>query len=150
LAPQHLLALGTGANEITLAWTAGSSNELGYLIERSSDGINFAAQLSAAVDARSAVDSGLLANVTYYYRVRATNTVGSSEYSDIASATTVQATSAPAAPAALAAAAQSGNEYYRARCCCAGRIARATKQASRSNGRPTERALCRWPPWEPT
>src|SRR6185436_11825809 len=94
-------------------WTDISSNEVGYLIERSIDGANFT-QISV-VDANTvtAPDSGLLATVTYYYRVRGTNFAGVSDYSNVASVTAVAAVAPPQAPANLVAAADNGTDHYR-------------------------------------
>jgi len=40
-APANLLARALGPNDITLTWTDVATNELGYIIERSTDGIDF-------------------------------------------------------------------------------------------------------------
>jgi hypothetical protein len=112
-APLNLLALATGPAEITLSWTPGSANQRGFDIERSVDGLNFAPWLTAAANATTLVDSGLGPNVTYFYRVRATNTFGVSDFSNIASATTVAPTALPQAPAALVVRSDDGVNFYR-------------------------------------
>lgn len=112
-APLNLLARAGSATEIALFWTPGGTNELGFGIERSTDGVNFTEQLSAPAGSTNALDSGLMLGATYYYRVRATNASGVSRYSNIAAASTVAATEAPRAPAALVVRADDGVEFYR-------------------------------------
>jgi hypothetical protein len=76
------------ASTLDLSWRDNSNNESGFRVERSSDGSTFAqiAQLSAGV--RSYTNTGLASGMTYYYRVRAFNSAGSSNYSNMASAQT--------------------------------------------------------------
>ncbi len=86
-----------------MSWTSNSANETGFKIERKTGAGGTYAQI-ATVGAGVVVynDSGLVSNTTYFYRVRATNAIGDSAYSNEASATT-QLT-APAAPSGLSAA----------------------------------------------
>src|SRR6185503_4021417 len=111
--PPSLVAMPTSNSEIALTWTAGSANQEGFIVERSLDGANFTGLFTMPADATTAVDSNLTANVTYFYRVQATNSSGASDYSNIASATTVTPTSVPRAPLGLAASSENGGEYYR-------------------------------------
>lgn len=90
-----------------------STNEAGYIVERSLDGTDFTRFATNSVDATNALDSGLLVNTTYFYRVRAFNDLGESDPSNVASATTVFATSAPAAPIQLVVSADNAGEAYR-------------------------------------
>lgn len=85
---------------ISLAWTDNASNETGYQIERSSDGVSFAVLASVAANITTYANSGLPNNATYYYRVRAFNGAGNSGYSGVVSATTLQP-QPPAAPTGL-------------------------------------------------
>ena len=90
-APTNLTAAATSATGIALTWTDNSNNESAFLIERSSDGVNFTQIASVGVNVTSYGDSGLSSQSTYYYRVRATNsynTVSYSAYTNVASATT--------------------------------------------------------------
>jgi len=114
-APIHLLAVPTGPNEITLFWTAGSTNHLGFSLQRSTDGVNFTEIFSLPPEANNALDTALLANTTYFYRVRATNAFGPSGWSAVAGASTVLPTSAPRAPAGLAASTGDGLHFFRSR-----------------------------------
>lgn len=90
--PSDLVATATSSSSIRLSWTDRSSNEAGFRIERSTSattGFYWIATTKANVASYS--DSHLTAGTTYSYRVRATNSAGSSGYSNVASATTHQA-----------------------------------------------------------
>ena len=112
-APLDLVARALGTNQIALGWTDAATNELGFHLERSTDGTNFALLASLAANITNALDSSLLLNTTYFYRVRAFNSAGVSEYSGIASATTIAPTGVPRAPTDLLAHADNGVEFYR-------------------------------------
>jgi len=114
-APINLLAVPTGPNEITLFWTPGSTNQLGFSLERSTDGVNFTQIFALPPEANNALDTPLLANTTYFYRVRGTNAFGPSDWSALASASTVMPASAPRAPAGLVASAGDGLHFFRSR-----------------------------------
>jgi fibronectin type 3 domain-containing protein len=88
-APSNLNAVGIGASQISLTWQDNSSDESGFKVERSSDGINFSQIALVPTNGTAYADSGLQANTTYYYRVRATNSYGDSAYTNIASASTL-------------------------------------------------------------
>lgn len=86
--------LGVGAvttDSVHLTWADASSNEDGFTVEQSLDGVTFA-QVGAAPANVSAFDvGGLAAGTAYVFRVRAFNTAGVSGYSQPATATTLQA-----------------------------------------------------------
>ena len=86
--PSGLTAAGIGTNLIVLNWVDNSNSETGFKIERHDDGANptFAQIAQTGPGASSYVDSGLLTDGTVYtYRVRATNALGDSAYSNEAS-----------------------------------------------------------------
>jgi hypothetical protein len=90
-APTGLIATATGASTISLSWTDNSNNETSFLIERSSDGINFTQIGTVGVNVTTFTDQNLSYDETYYYRVRAANTfqtLSYSAYTNIANATT--------------------------------------------------------------
>jgi len=87
-APGGLTATATSSTQINLVWTDNSSNETGFLIERSPDNFTFTQIAATGPDATSYPDTGLASSTTYYYRVRASNSGGNSAYSMVASATT--------------------------------------------------------------
>lgn len=88
-APTLLTATAMSASSIALAWTDNATNETGYKIERSLDGVTFAQIDVVAPSTVAYTDTDLSANTLYYYRVRAFNADGNSAYSNIASATTL-------------------------------------------------------------
>jgi len=100
--PTGLAAKAISTSEIDLSWTNGSTNQTGVKIERSPDGVAYTQIAIAAATATSYADTGLIAAVTYYYRVRATNGTTDSTYTAVASATTLPL-SPPGSPAATAA-----------------------------------------------
>jgi spore germination protein YaaH len=93
LAPSNLTSNAASSSQIDLAWTDGSSDETGFVIERcpGSGCTDFAqvAQISANLTAFS--DTGLSSSSTYSYRVAAFNSGGNSAYSNSAAATTLAA-----------------------------------------------------------
>jgi regulation of enolase protein 1 (concanavalin A-like superfamily) len=95
-APSNLVATAASTSSITLKWSDNSSTETGYKIERSLNGGAFAQIFLTAANATTYSDTGLAAG-TYSYRVRGTNAVGDSAYSNTSSTATL-----PAAPTTLA------------------------------------------------
>ena len=91
---------------VNLSWTNQSNNELGFALERSSDGVSF--YLADTVGAGDANYSDLTVQPgnTYFYRVRAYNPGGSSGYANTVSVTTPTVT-LPSAPSSLKATALS-------------------------------------------
>jgi len=81
--------IGFNKTEIDLAWTDNSPNEDGFAIERKTGaGGVFVVIDSVGAGAAAFSNSGLNANATYFYRVRAFNAGGNSAYSNAASAKT--------------------------------------------------------------
>ncbi|HVT89054.1 MAG TPA: fibronectin type III domain-containing protein, partial [Tepidisphaeraceae bacterium] len=92
IAPTNLSAIALGAATIQLSWSDNSTNEDGFSIERSSDGINFTVVGAAGVNQNTFLDSALSSQSKYYYRVRAYNsfnTLSYSIYTNDANATTL-------------------------------------------------------------
>jgi inosine-uridine nucleoside N-ribohydrolase len=89
-APSNLSAIAISTNEIDLTWQRNANNEDGYEIERSTDGIDFdlIAFTMGAIRNNFTDNAGLSPCTTYNYRVRAYNTSGDSDFSNIANATT--------------------------------------------------------------
>jgi hypothetical protein len=90
-APSNLTATAAVADQINLGWTDNSSNESGFLVERSTDNVNFTQIASLGSNVTSYSDTGLTTGTTYYYRVRAYNSAGDSGYSNTANSVAVGA-----------------------------------------------------------
>jgi PKD repeat protein len=85
-APTNLTASSLSKGQITLSWTDNSTNEQLFRIERSlSASSGFAEIATVGVDVKTYTNKGLTSNQLYYYRVRASNSAGSSAYSNVAS-----------------------------------------------------------------
>jgi hypothetical protein len=87
-APTNLTAAAVSPVQINLSWTDNSSDEDGFQIQRSLTGVTWTPFTSVAANTTSYVNTGLTPLTTYYYRVRAYNDDGESDYSNVASATT--------------------------------------------------------------
>jgi subtilisin family serine protease len=88
-APSNLTASATSTSAILLQWTDNASNESSVVVERAtSSGGPFTQIALLGANATSYSSTGLTEGATYWYRVMATNTGGSSAYSNVASATT--------------------------------------------------------------
>ena len=80
--PSGLSGVPTGGT-VNLAWSDNSSIESGYVVERSSDGIQYNTIATLGPNSTSHADAGA-AGGTYRYRVRATHAAGNSSPSGIA------------------------------------------------------------------
>jgi len=92
-APSNLTATATrgffGAT-VNLTWSDNSTDETGFTIQRATDaaftnGLN---TTTVAANTTTRQQTFLPRGVTYYYRVRATNSVGPSEWSNVVQVTT--------------------------------------------------------------
>ena len=104
VAPSGLTATAVSAAQVNLSWADNSTNEDGFHVFRSTDGTKFTRAATVGPDVTTFEDTGRAASTTYYYRVQSYNAVGSSAYSNTASARTfAPATVRPAAPTGLVA-----------------------------------------------
>ncbi|WP_372872397.1 multicopper oxidase domain-containing protein [Shewanella sp.] len=87
-APSGLMATTLSASQIHLTWLDNSSDETGFVLERSGGDGNFAPLVNLAPDSVSHTDSGLMPATTYEYRLAAVNAAGSSAYSNEVRAST--------------------------------------------------------------
>jgi hypothetical protein len=86
-APSNLSATAVSSGEIDLSWTDNSDNETKFKIERSSDlGMTFTQIATVGANVTSYADTGITPLAVYSYRVRASNLVGDSDYSNTATA----------------------------------------------------------------
>jgi len=86
IAPSGLVAAPWSDSEVKLDWIDESSDETGFVIERSPDGEAWSELGTVLADITTAVDSGLPSGAVHYYRVRACNAVGYSEPTEPAGA----------------------------------------------------------------
>jgi titin len=89
-APGNLTATAASSARINLAWLDNSNNETGFKIERKLGAAGTYAQIATVgANVTSYSNTGLNANGTYFYRVRAYHVTGHSDYSNEANATTL-------------------------------------------------------------
>ncbi|MDO9535639.1 MAG: fibronectin type III domain-containing protein [Bacillota bacterium] len=105
-APLNLAAETVSTSQINLTWTDNSNNETGFRIERKISGGSYSQIAVVGANVKAYSDKNLSTNTTYYYRVRAYNSIGNSTYSNEASA----GTGVPAAPTQLTASAASSDK----------------------------------------
>ena len=78
--PSSLSAIHILRYKVELDWIAGGNNPIGFVVERK-DGVSGAFELIGVTDKRYFTDTdNILVNNTYYYRVRAYNSSGYSNY----------------------------------------------------------------------
>jgi Predicted peptidase len=102
--PTGLSANAVSSSRINLSWNDASNNETGFEITRAtSAGGPFLPRATVNANVNTFADTGLNASTQYWYRVRAVNFAGASNYSSTASATTQAPPPAPTAPSGLSA-----------------------------------------------
>src|SRR4029077_10439837 len=84
-APSGLTAVPRSPTQVDLGWFDNSVGETGQVLERSTDSAFTApTSISLAAGQQSYSDTGLAADTTYWYRVKAVNGATSSAYSNVA------------------------------------------------------------------
>jgi hypothetical protein len=95
-APSGLTATAISTSQINLTWTLNSTNQTSVIVERDvTSAFSSVASFTVTASATTFSDNSLAAGTTYYYRVKAVNSVGSSPYSNVSNATTPIASSVP-------------------------------------------------------
>ena len=89
VAPSNLTAKPVSNSRIDLAWIDNATNEIGFAIERKTSGGAYAEVAVLGVNVNRFSDSNLSANTVYFYRLRAYNAKGFSNYTNEANATTL-------------------------------------------------------------
>jgi len=102
LAPANLVVTDAGTDFIVLEWTDSSDNEESFSIEISADGGETWDLIGILeLDTTTARIAGLESGSTYQFRVYASNSVGDSDFSNIAEAATLPLPEVPAGPSDL-------------------------------------------------
>jgi hypothetical protein len=83
-APSALTARASKAR-IDLTWQDNSSNEAGFEVQRSTNGIDWTFLTTVDANVKTYRDSGVTAGITYYYKVKAFKGSLNSEFSAVAS-----------------------------------------------------------------
>ncbi len=87
-APTNLVVTAPVASEITLNWTDNSTNEAAFNIQRSTDDKNWTQIGAVGANVTTYNDTTVQSLTTYYYQVQASNVIGVSAFTNVASATT--------------------------------------------------------------
>jgi len=94
--PYALKATATNATTIALRWSDDSNKEENFVIERSADGTTFTGLATVARNTVAYNDATATASTKYWYRVKAVNPKGSSDFSNVATVTSPAVTNAVA------------------------------------------------------
>lgn len=86
-APYDLKGTATSA-EVSLKWGDDSNKETAFDVERSTDGKTFTKLASTGRNVVTYIDKTVAEKTKYYYRVRATNVKGNSDYTNVLEITT--------------------------------------------------------------
>lgn len=84
--PTGLAANFLNTTQARLTWANNATNETGFVLERSTNAVNFTEIATLGANLTDYTNSGLSSSITYYFRIRATNSAGDSGYSTLASA----------------------------------------------------------------
>lgn len=80
--PANLIGKVISVNQVIISWTDLSNNELGFELERSAkDSLHFE-QIKFLIDNTTSFKDLTVNDTTYYYRIRAINSMGHSTYSN--------------------------------------------------------------------
>jgi fibronectin type 3 domain-containing protein len=87
-APSNVKAGATGRGQIALSWSETSSGVTSFVVQRSTSGNGTYSTIATLSGSQlSYTDRSVSSRSTYYYRIQATNSAGSSPYSSVVSAT---------------------------------------------------------------
>jgi hypothetical protein len=80
-------AVAADSASVTVTWADNASNETAYALDRSPDGATFSRLMNLGSNTVRYVDSAVTAGQQYCYRVSASNSAGTSAFSNVACAT---------------------------------------------------------------
>lgn len=97
--PTDLVVSAISSSEISLTWRDNATDEIGFVIEHSTNGVDWNSSYGVinSADVQAASDINLTPATEHLYRVRARNAAGTSTPSNVASAITLP-TGPPSAP----------------------------------------------------
>src|SRR5687768_12443149 len=110
-APNTLVVTAVGPRQINMTWKDNSTTEQGFVVERTIAGTgssNYQAVATLAANSTSFSDTTVSPGTTYGYRIRAFNSIGSSQSSSQFATTPSDTALAPAAPSDLTIVSMSG------------------------------------------
>ena len=81
-APTNLFGEAISSTQISLSWKDNSDNEDGFILERKEEGGTYQIINTLPKDTNKYTDKNLIPDKTYYYRVKAFNSSGESDYSN--------------------------------------------------------------------
>jgi titin len=84
--PTNFTSVASSSSSIGLSWGVIGTDQDGFSIERSTDGVNFSVLATTTAFVRTYLNSGLSSG-TYYYKIRAYNALGYSGYATTTSTT---------------------------------------------------------------
>ncbi|QMW02875.1 fibronectin type III domain-containing protein [Spirosoma foliorum] len=87
-APTNLTITSVTYSQISLQWADNSTNESGFVLERSPDGATFTKLIDLPANTTTYNDQTVAPQTHYYYQVRAVNAAGPSGNSNVVDATT--------------------------------------------------------------
>jgi hypothetical protein len=83
--PTNLKAAASGSATVKLTWTDASTNETGFEIQRSTDGVSFATVATTAANSSNYSNGSLKSKTLYSYRLRALGRTGPSAWTPVVS-----------------------------------------------------------------
>ena len=89
ISPTNLQATAISSSQVDLSWVDNSDDEEGFKIERKTSDGSYSLIKTYPADVTSFSDTGLTPATTYSYQVKAYDSVGDSDYSNEANATTL-------------------------------------------------------------
>ncbi|MES2694512.1 MAG: fibronectin type III domain-containing protein [Verrucomicrobiota bacterium] len=95
VAPSNLQLNPVSTSQINLSWNDNAGNETAQKIQRSTNGTSWSDLITVGANVTTHPDTGLSADTRYYYRVNASNTHGTSAYSNVADVKTLAPNSLP-------------------------------------------------------